>query len=241
LCLKGYCLYLFDEHCSVKLLLLPLFLHFHSSFSFTTLSFYHVILLLRHSFIHSLYFSHTISFFCSPHTLFTHTLFLTFNLQLLFIERLLYSAEIKYVTAYLLTEAAIRNEKNQNDVIKNQVQDPSLDKGTDTDLFSTYAASLKAYSIINAALCRSHRSVKKHTNLPENNIKSDENESAIRVDQSTVECVRNKRFTRSTSLAEQCMYLTTMDTMDLIDSITIDPGSVCLRFRRVAILEKLQK
>jgi hypothetical protein len=223
-------------------------LSYFCSFSLSAFSFfifvYYIILLLthsfNHSFIHSLYFSLTISYFCSP-TLFSLMPFSSLLLQLLFIERLLYSAEIKYVTAYLLTEAAIRNQKYQNDVIKNQVQHPSLGKGTDTDLFSTYAASFQAYSIINAALCRSHRSVKKHTNLPENNTKSDENESTIRVDKSTIEAIRNRCFARSTSLAEQCMYLTTMDTIDLIDSITMDPGPMCLRFRRIAILEILQK
>lgn len=153
----------------------------------------------------------------------------------------MYSAEIKYVTAYLLTEAAIRNKQKQSDVIKNQVQDPSIVQGTDTDLFSTYAASLQAYSMINAALCRSHRSVKKRTNLPENDTKSHESKDTILVDQSTIEKMSNKCFTRSASLAEQCMYLTSMDTMDLIDSINTDPGSVCLLFRRVAILEKLHK
>ena len=161
----------------------------------------------------------------------------TCTLQLLFIERLLYSAEIKYLTAYLLAEAAVRNQ--EKDVIRNRMQDPLTFEGTNSDIFRKYATSLKSYSIMNTALCRSHRSAKKHKNYSENSTKSDD-DAAI-TDQSTPECAADKFTRQDTSLADQCMYLSRIDTIELMNSIKMDPGSVTLRFRRVAVLEKLMK
>ena len=149
----------------------------------------------------------------------------------------MYSAEIKYLTAYLLAEAAVR--KQEKDVKRNQMQDPLIFEETNSDIFLNYATSLKSYSIMNTALCRSHRSAKKDKNYSENSTKSDD-DAAI-TNQFTPGCAADKFTRQDTSLADQCMYLSGIDTIELMNSIKMDPGSVTQRFRRVAILEKLMK
>lgn len=149
----------------------------------------------------------------------------------------MYSAEIKYLTAYLLAEAAVR--KQEKDVIRNRMQDPLIFGEMNSDIFLNYATSLKSYSIMNTALCRSHRSTKKDKNYSENSTKSDD-DAAITI-QSTPEYAVDKYTSQDTSLADQCMYLSSIDTIELMNSIKMDPGSVTLRFKRVALLEKLMK
>ena len=171
-------------------------------------------------------------YFCPVYPLILSLSFISlYDFKLLFIERLLYSAEIKYLTAYLLTVAAERNK--EKDIVRNQIQDPSVLNGTNTGLFSTYATALKSYSIINAALCRSHRSVKK--------FKISQERNAPMVDQSTAKSVNEKFIEQNTSLTDQCMYLCGIDAFDLMNSINMNPNSINLRFRSVAILEKLLK
>ena len=161
----------------------------------------------------------------------------TCNRQLLFIERLLYSAEIKYLTAYLLTEAAVR--KQQKDIGRKQIRNPSVFEGTNSDLFSKYASSLKSYSIMNAALCRSHRIVKKIKSPLEGYNKFDDN--APMAGQSTTENVNNKCIGQRASLADHCMHISSVDSIDLMNLISMDPNSMNMRYRRVAIFEKLLK
>lgn len=172
-------------------------------------------------------------------------------MQLLFLERLLYSAEIKYLAAYLLASAALKECVRTEEVFgASEALDPV------GRALRSYVLSVQSASLVNAALCRSHRSSRKCEDTPTpsststftsralvqtpgvNPLCQSQNESES---ESYAQGVNKSSLSNDDTGALQCKLLSSMSIMDLLDSSMKGTESLLLRARRVSIFEKLQK
>jgi hypothetical protein len=156
----------------------------------------------------------------------------------LFLERLLYSAEIKYLAAYLLASAALKESLKAEQITgSSEPIDPAQ------RALRSYVLSVQSASLVNAALCRSHRSSRKCEDKDASRtlVQTPDSTSLTSQGQSNTQVASKSALSNEDSGAFQCKVLSTMSITDMLDSSMQGSESLLLRSRRVSILEKLQK
>lgn len=168
-------------------------------------------------------------------------------MQLLFLERLLYSAEIKYLTAYLLASAALKECVSTEGVIGASAPLDQVQRS-----LRSYVLSVQSASLVNAALCRSHRSSRKCEDTPTPSSTTTSTSRALlqapgldplcqSQSESYAQGASKSALSNDDSGALQCKLLSSMSIVDLLDSSMKGSKSLLLRARGVSIFEKLQK
>ena len=124
---------------------------------------------------------------------------------------------------------------------------------TEQSAFATYVSSIQSACLVNAALCRSHRSIRKCEDplqAPDRPAMTDETPLSVSTahhPQSTSPSDQNEGRTlldMNASLEELNHSISSMRILDLLHSsasVCVGPMSVILQSRRISILEKIKR